>query len=211
MISFFKLCYKVDQGRFMEPLEILKFPDPRLRQKAKRVKELTPELSQLADEMLKIMYQNNGVGLAAIQVDQPVSLLVADTRPEVEPSENSDRYDSSVLTQKLAVKIKQPLILFNPVVVKKEGSVIYSEGCLSFPTYTAGVQRAEVVYVKARNEKWEEVTIKTDGLLSICLQHEIDHLKGKLFIDHLSPLQASRLRDEIKRKGYPDSTIEDSE
>lgn len=190
----------------MEKLEILKFPDSRLRNKAKPVEKLTPELIQLAQDMIEIMYSQNGVGLAAIQINRQVSLLVANTSSELEQDLEAPE-DISLLTQNLVPQIQQPLILFNAKVIKTEGTVIYPEGCLSFPSYQAEVKRAEVVHVKAQNEKWEEVLIKTDGLLSICLQHEIDHLNGKLFIDHLSPIKAARLREEIKKQGYPSDIV----
>ena len=189
----------------MALLEVLRFPDPRLRHKGQIVDKVTPELKKLAKNMLETMESQNGVGLAAIQVAQPIRLLVADTRSELsEQEEENQRYSSSELKKKLVAQVKQPLVLFNPEVVKKEGQVIFPEGCLSFPSYFAEVKRAEIVEVKALNEEGQETFIKTDGLLSICLQHEIDHLDGKLFIDHLSPIKAQRLKEEIKKNGYPD-------
>ena len=189
----------------MALLEVLKFPDPRLRHKGQMVENITAELQKLAQDMLETMKNQNGVGLAAIQVAQPVRLLVADTSSELsDSSEEDSRYSTSALKKKLVAHIKQPLILFNPEVIKKEGQVIFPEGCLSFPSYFAEVKRAEVVEVKALSAEGQEVLIKTDGLLSICLQHEIDHLDGKLFIDHLSPIKAQRLKEEIKKNGYPD-------
>ncbi len=196
----------------MNKLEVLKFPDSRLRYKAKPIDKVTSEWVQLGKDMLEIMYAKKGVGLAAIQVNRQVRLLVADTSSELDEDigDVENRYDSKGLTQKLVPKIKQPLILFNPEVIEKQGFVIYQEGCLSFPSYYADVKRAEVVHVKALNEKNEEIFIKTDGLLSICLQHEIDHLDGKLFIDHLSPMKSARLREEIKKHGYPDESAIES-
>lgn len=193
----------------MAILNVLKFPDPRLRHKGKTVEEITPQLKQLAEDMLETMSSKNGVGLAAIQVAQPVRLLVADTRSELsEEKEEQSRYSSSSLKKDLVAKIKQPLILFNPEVIKKQGQVVFPEGCLSFPSYFADVKRAEIVEVKALDKNGKEVLIKTDGLLSICLQHEIDHLNGRLFIDHLSPIKAQRLKEEIKKNGYPENQTE---
>ena len=192
------------QTQDMKKLEILRFPDPRLRQKGRRVEKVTPDLARLGEAMLNLMHEKNGVGLAAVQVGLPLRLLVADTRSEFEPPAEGSRYDTSLLKQSLAARAPQPLILFNPEIVQKEGSLLFPEGCLSFPSYFAEVKRAETVQVKALDEKGEPVLIKTDGLLSICLQHEIDHLDGRLFIDHLSPLKASRLREEIKKNGYPE-------
>ena len=193
----------------MAILEVLKFPDPRLRHKGQKVDKITPELKKLAQDMLETMKSENGVGLAAIQVGQSVRLLTADTRSELSAGdEENSRYSSSKLTKNLVAQIKQPLVLFNPEIVKKEGHMIFPEGCLSFPSYFAEVKRAEIVEVKALNEEGQEISIKTDGLLSICLQHEIDHLNGKLFIDHLSPIKAQRLKEEIKKYGYPEKNKE---
>ncbi|MCY4321459.1 MAG: peptide deformylase [Bdellovibrionaceae bacterium] len=192
----------------MALLEILRFPNPLLRNKGKKVNQITEELKKLAENMLETMKNENGVGLAAIQVAQPVRLLVADTSSELSSENEKDsRYSSSTLKKNLVAHIKQPLILFNPEIIKKEGQVIFPEGCLSFPSYFAEVKRAEIVEVKALNKEGKEILIKTDGLLSICLQHEIDHLDGKLFIDHLSPIKAQRLKEEIKKHGYPTKTV----
>ena len=196
----------------MAVLEVLKFPDPRLRHKGQKLSQITPELKKLAQDMLETMKAQNGVGLAAIQVAQPVRLLVADTSSELSAhSEEDSRYPTAGLAKNLVAKVKQPLILFNPEIIKRKGQVTFSEGCLSFPSYFAEVKRAEIVEVKALNEEGKEILIKTDGLLSICLQHEIDHLDGKLFIDHLSPVKAQRLKEEIKKYGYPDKSREKSE
>lgn len=188
----------------MALLEVLKFPDPRLRQKGKAVEVITAELKQLAEDMLETMYAHRGVGLAAVQVNRLVRLLVADTSSELsESQEETDRYQSFHLKKQLVAKIKQPLILFNPEIISQTGKILFSEGCLSFPSYFAEVQRSEIVELRSLNENGEEVFIKTDGLLSICLQHEVDHLNGRLFIDHLSPMKARRLKEEIKKYGYP--------
>ncbi|MDE0091664.1 MAG: peptide deformylase [Oligoflexia bacterium] len=189
----------------MALLEVLRFPDSRLRHKGQKIEKITPELKKLAKDMLETMKNQNGVGLAAIQVAQPIRLLVADTRSELsEQVEENSRYSTSKLKKNLVSQVNQPLTLFNPEIVKKEGQVIFPEGFLIFPIYFAEIKRAEIVEVKALNEEGQEIFIKTDGLLSICLQHEIDHLDGKLFIDHLSPIKAQRLKEEIKKNGYPD-------
>src|SRR6185312_2036912 len=98
--------------------------------------------------------------------------------------------------------IQQPLILFNPVVKKKEGKITYNEGCLSVPTYFEIVERARVIEVEALDQNGKKIEFKTDGLLAICIQHEIDHLDGKLFIDRLSPIKSSRIKAKIKKFGY---------
>lgn len=189
----------------MAVLKVLKFPDPLLRRKAQEVSQITTELKKLAQDMLETMKSQNGVGLAAIQVAQPVRLLIADTSSELSNSPEEDsRYSTTKLKKDLVAQIKQPLILFNPEIIKKEGEVIFPEGCLSFPSYFAEVKRSEIVEIKALDITGHEIHIKTDGLLSICLQHEIDHLDGKLFIDHLSPVKAQKLKEEIKKYGYPE-------
>ena len=178
-------------------LEILRFPDSRLRQKGQVVHEVTPELQQFAKDLLETMYQECGVGLAAVQVNKLIRLFVADT------SRPSNRYDDENLENNLERTIKQPLIFFNPEITYREGQVIFPEGCLSFPSYYADVERSKIIEVKALNIQGESFILKTDGLLSICVQHEIDHLDGKLFIDHLSPVKATSLRNKIKKHGYP--------
>ena len=188
----------------MEKLEILKFPHPRLREKGRPVAEVTSEWRALGENMLKTMYSAKGVGLAALQVGKPIRLIVADTRPREKKEEKEDRYDNSSLKSDLEAKITQPLILFNPKITDKKGQVIFPEGCLSFPSYFAEVRRAEQITLTALNPENKEISLTTDGLLSICLQHEVDHLDGKLFIDHLSPLKAARLREDIKKHGYPE-------
>ena len=179
------------------PFEILKFPDPRLRQKAPSVEEVTPELRQFAKDLLETMYKESGVGLAAIQVNQPIRLFTADTKSP------SRRYEDEDLENDLEKTIEQPLFFFNPEIIYREGQVVFPEGCLSFPSYYADVQRSKIIEVKALDINGKPFTLKTDGLLAICVQHEIDHLDGKLFIDHLSPVKAESLRNKIKKHGYP--------
>ena len=190
----------------MARLEILKFPNPKLREKSQKISSVTPELKQLVRDMMETMNLEKGVGLSAIQVGHPVHLFIADTRSELENLEGNEetRYSSAGLKQELVKKIEQPLVLFNVKILQREGELTYQEGCLSFPSYYAHVKRAETIEVEALNEKEEKICFKTDGLLSVCIQHELDHLNGKLFIDHLSPIKAQRLREEIKKHGYPD-------
>lgn len=188
----------------MAKLEVLKFPDPRLRIKCKEVEEVTVELAQFANDMLETMYSENGIGLAAAQVNRQIRLLVIDTRPRGE----EDRYDQSNFTE-LEKKVTQPLKIFNPVIVHKKGSTTYDEGCLSVPTFFETVERFDYIELKGLNENGESIEIKTDGLLSICLQHEIDHLDGKLFIDRLSPIKSNRIKSKIKKHGYPEKPQSD--
>lgn len=182
----------------MAKLEILKYPDPRLRKKGEVVKEVTSELKQFAADMLETMYDSRGIGLAAIQVNRQVRLVVIDTRP----TENG-RYKTEDMTE-LEQKVQQPLILFNPEVVKKKGKTTYDEGCLSVPTYFETVERADEIEVKALDGNGKPLNFIVDGLLAICVQHEIDHLDGKLFIDRLSTIKSARIKSKIKKFGYPD-------
>jgi peptide deformylase len=182
----------------MAILEILKFPDPRLRKKGQPVKKITPELKTLAQDMLETMYSFRGIGLAAAQVDKQVRLIVLDTRPR-----EDGRYKIEDQTE-LERAVPQPLAIFNPQIVKKEGKTTYDEGCLSVPTYFETVERANVIEVKGLDPDGKLLHFTTDGLLAICIQHEIDHLDGKLFIDRLSPIKSMRLKNKIKKFGYPD-------
>jgi peptide deformylase len=189
----------------MAILEVLKFPDPRLRKKCAAVKSITPELKKFAEDMLETMYSFKGIGLAAAQVDRQIRLLVADTRPR-----ENGRYKPEEMTE-LEQAIAQPLVLFNPVIVKKEGKTTYDEGCLSVPTYYETVERYNLIEVKALDIDGKPLHFTTDGLLAICIQHEIDHLDGKLFIDRLSPIKSMRIKNKIKKFGYPDPSKEQTE
>jgi peptide deformylase len=180
-------------------LEILKFPDPRLRKMCQAVEEVTAELGQFAEDMLETMYEHKGIGLAAAQVNRQIRFLVADTRPKDEQG----RYDNSEMTD-LEKAVEQPVKIFNPVIVEKRGKTSYDEGCLSVPTYFETVERFDWIKVEGLDAEGKPMMIETDGLLSICIQHEIDHLDGKLFIDRLSPIKANRLKAKIKKLGYPD-------
>lgn len=189
----------------MSILEVLKFPDPRLRKKGKPVKEVTLELRQLAEDMLETMYSFKGIGLAAIQVDKQVRLLVTDTRPR-----ENGRYVLEEMTE-LERAVPQPFVIFNPEIVEKEGKTTYDEGCLSVPTYYETVTRANVIEVKGLDIDGKPIQYKVDGLLAICIQHEIDHLDGKLFIDRLSPVKSMRIKSKIKKFGYPDPSHPESQ
>ncbi|MCB0350360.1 MAG: peptide deformylase [Bdellovibrionales bacterium] len=193
----------------MALLEILKYPDPKLRRKCKPVEQVTPELKEFAANMLETMKSFNGIGLAAAQVDRLDRLIVLDTRrPEGDDAEA--RYELGGETE-LEKKITQPLVLINPVIKKKQGKTTYNEGCLSVPSYFEVVERALLIDVEAMTLDGEKIAFQTDGLLAICIQHEIDHLDGKLFIDRLSPLKSSRVKAKIKKFGYPDPDEDDGE
>ncbi|MBC7371066.1 MAG: peptide deformylase [Bdellovibrionaceae bacterium] len=181
-------------------LDILKFPDPRLREIAKPLEKVTSKWTQFAKDLIETMYASKGIGLAAPQVGELIRMLAVDTRPK---DEEGRRYKNDEQTE-LEQKVQQPLILINPVIVKGEGKTTFDEGCLSVPGYYETVERFNYVEIKALNEKGEEILIKTDGLLAICLQHEMDHLEGTLFIDHLSLIKSSKIKNQIKKHGYPD-------
>lgn len=182
----------------MSLLEILKFPDPRLRKKCKRVEQVTPDLQQFAKDMLETMYSFNGIGLAAAQVDRQIRLLVCDTRPR-----ENGRYKLEDMSE-LEKAVVQPLVLFNPEIITQQGKTTYDEGCLSVPTYYETVERSDIVEVKGLDIDGNPTQFQADGLLAICIQHEIDHLDGKLFIDRLSPIKSARIKAKIKKFGYPD-------
>ena len=179
-------------------LDVLKFPDPRLRQKGRPVARVTAELRELAQNMLETMYAENGIGLAAPQVGESVRLLVIDTRSRKggDGPEDDDRTD-------LERGVAQPLIAFNPEIVRRLDKTTYDEGCLSVPGFYESVERAQFVEIRCLGADGNEMVIQTDGLLAICLQHEIDHLDGKLFIDRLSVIKSTRIKNRIKKFGYP--------
>lgn len=182
----------------MALLEVLKYPDPRLRHKAKKVAKITTELGELAQSMLETMYDEKGIGLAAIQVGVDVRLLVIDIRPRGE----GDRYDLEEGMTELEKKVDMPIIIFNPEIVKKEGKTTYEEGCLSVPGFYESVVRSKYIEVEGLDIHGKKVEYKLDGLLAICMQHEIDHLDGKVFIDRLSPIKSNRIKAKIKKFGY---------
>jgi peptide deformylase len=162
----------------MTVLTVLHYPDDRLRTVAKPVPEVTAEIQQLTADMLETMYAENGIGLAATQVNVHKRVVVIDI------SENRD----------------EPMIFINPEITAKSGDTEYEEGCLSVPQSYAKVERAAAVTVKAQNEKGEWFEVQAEGLLAICLQHELDHLMGKLFIDYLSPLKRDRIKKKLEKE-----------
>jgi peptide deformylase len=161
-------------------LNILQCPDPRLRNVAQAVEKFDDELRQIAADMTETMYHDNGVGLAAIQVNIKKRIVIIDTSEER----------------------NKPTVFVNPEIIDQRGQEDSQEGCLSVPEFWATVQRAAWVKVKAQDEKGKEFSLELEGLFSHCIQHEIDHLNGKLFIDHLSPLKRDRyLKKLAKIKG----------
>ena len=176
------LCHPFDCFRWyilhMERLTILEFPDKRLRRVSEAIATFDRGLKRLSDNMLMTMYEEKGIGLAAPQVNKPVRLIVMDI------SEDRD----------------QPLVFVNPVVSSFEGKVESNEGCLSVPDIKTDIKRHETITLNAQNLKGTAISLEADGLLSICIQHEIDHLNGKLFIDYISDIKLQRLRKKIAKQ-----------
>lgn len=183
----------------MAILNVRKYPDEVLKQVAKPVEDFSPDLETLANNMLETMYDAPGIGLAAPQVGESVRLIVVDIR-----NVGDDGVFSTEHLTELESQIQYPLRLVNPVVVHSEGKTTFEEACLSVPGFSENVQRAEYIEVEATSVTGEKLTLKTDGLLAICIQHEIDHLDGKLFIDRLSTIKRSMIKSKIKKHGYAD-------
>jgi peptide deformylase len=161
----------------MAILDILHFPDPRLRNKAKPVETVDDSVRRLVDDMLETMYQAPGIGLASTQVNDPRRVVVIDI---------SEEHD-------------QPLCLINPEILGKQGEEEMDEGCLSVPDVFETVIRAEKVRVSALDRDGNPFEMEADGLLAVCIQHELDHLDGKLFIDYLSNLKRQRIRKRLEK------------
>lgn len=162
----------------MALLNVLHFPNPRLRLKAKPVETVDDTINTLAKDMLDTMYAEGGIGLAATQVDVQKRVIVIDL------SEHRD----------------DPMCLINPEIIELEGTEQMQEGCLSVPGYYDLVERAEKIRFRYLDLEGQAVEAKAEGLLAVCIQHEIDHLNGKLFIDYLSPLKQQRLRKKLEKQ-----------
>jgi len=163
----------------MAILDILHFPDPRLRNRAKAVSTVDETIGRLIDDMLETMYQAPGIGLAATQVNVAKRVVVIDI------SEEKD----------------QPLCLINPEILEKEGVEQMEEGCLSVPGIYELVTRANQIRVRALDRDGKPFEMKAEGLLAVCIQHELDHLEGKLFVDYLSSLKRQRIRKRLEKEG----------
>lgn len=162
----------------MPVLEVLTFPDERLRTKAKTVETVDESIKSLVKDMFETMKDEKGIGLAATQVNVHKRVVVMDV------SEEQDN----------------PYVFINPTIVEKSGSTVSEEGCLSVPNNYAKVDRAEHIKVQALNENGESFELEADGLLAICIQHELDHLEGKLFVDYLSPLKRNRIKKKLEKE-----------
>ncbi len=162
----------------MAILDILNYPDPRLHTVAKPVKEVDAKLRQLIADMAETMYAAPGIGLAATQVNHHIQLLLVDI------SETKDQLQ----------------VFINPKILEKDGEQVYEEGCLSVPGIYESVTRAEKILVEALNADGEKFQLEAHGLLSVCIQHEMDHLMGKVFVEYLSPLKRTRIKNKLLKQ-----------
>ncbi|MDH3646522.1 MAG: peptide deformylase [Gammaproteobacteria bacterium] len=161
----------------MNKLTILEFPDPRLRTRAKPIEEVDAGLRALIEAMFETMYEAPGIGLAATQVDVHKRLLVTDVSPGRD----------------------EPLCLINPEITERDGVIVTEEGCLSVPDIFAKVERSEHIRVRALGGDGQPLDMEANGLLAVCIQHEMDHLEGKLFVDYLSELKRQRIRKQLEK------------
>ncbi len=162
----------------MAILKILQYPDERLHKVARKVSEVTDATRKLVRDMAETMYAAPGVGLAATQVDVHECVIVVDI---------SEMHDDL-------------LVLINPEIIASSGTSVHEEGCLSVPGIYEDVQRRDKITVRALNERGEQFTLDADGLLGTCIQHEMDHLLGHVFVEYLSPLKQSRIRAKLKKR-----------
>jgi len=162
----------------MAILEILQYPDPRLNTPAQRVERIDASTRKLIDDMIETMYAAPGIGLAATQVDEHLQIIVIDV--------SEDRSDLRVF--------------INPEITRREGLAVNQEGCLSVPGIYDNVERADSVTVTALDRNGSRFTLNASGLLATCIQHEMDHLHGRVFVEHLSELKQNRIRAKIKKR-----------
>jgi peptide deformylase len=173
----------------MSVLEILTYPDPRLREVCAPVEKITEETRKILDDMAETMYAAPGIGLAASQVGVMQRLIVVDVHDRDGDEEDGDKKERTSRLYKIV----------NPVIISRAGKSEGEEGCLSLPDLKETVKRSERVVVEGLDEKGKELRIEAGGLLAVCLQHEVDHLDGILFIDHLSRLKREMLKSKLKR------------
>ncbi len=174
-------------------LPILNYPDKRLRTKANYVNTIDETIQILIKDMFETMYAKGGIGLAATQVDQHLQVVVIDA------PDSQDEYKLLLKNRQKEPQKQRPLCFINPKIKKRYGQEKHTEGCLSVPNFQAEVQRYNHIKVEALNEKGEIFTLQATGLLAICIQHELDHLKGILFVDYLSKLKQKRLLEKTKK------------
>jgi len=162
-----------------EKLKILKFPDPRLRTVAKKVEKFDKSLEKLANDMLHTMYEDNGIGLAASQVDKHIRLIVMD----------------------LSEERNDPRVFINPEykILDNESLASFEEGCLSIPGFSEEIIRPDKIELTWQDLDGKTHTDRPNGLLTICIQHEMDHLEGKLMVDYISPIKRDRIRKKLQK------------
>lgn len=175
----------------MALLDILTYPDPRLAKKSLPVEAVDDEIRQLIDDMLETMYDAEGVGLAAPQIGVLKRIIVVDCADR----HTEDGEDPSK---------REPHAIVNPVVTHRDGKLVWQEGCLSVPEYTDDVERAARVTVEGLDRDGNPMSIEAEDLLSVCLQHEIDHLDGVLFVDRLSRLKQAMIKKRLKKQAEYD-------
>lgn len=173
----------------MAVLEILTYPDPRLALKAKPVDKVDDATKKLIDDMFETMYLSDGVGLAAPQVGIQQRIIVVDCG---ERGENED--------PDAPLQPREPRAVVNPEIISKEGTIVWEEGCLSVPGYVDEIERSAKVTCKGLDRDGNPQVIEAEGLLAVCLQHEIDHLEGVLFVDRLSRLKQAMVKKKLKKK-----------
>ncbi len=166
----------------MAILPILTAPDRRLKQKSLPVEQVDDRIRTLLDDMAETMYAASGIGLAAPQVGVLKRIIVVDVTYFQERNE------------------KKPIFLINPEIIEREGTLMWEEGCLSVPEHTAEVERSSHIRVQGLDRHGERIIIAADELLAVCLQHEIDHLSGMLFIDHISRLKRTIILQKLKKR-----------
>lgn len=169
----------------MAILDILQYPDERLHTVAKPVEKVDERIKQLVNDMAETMYAAPGIGLAATQVNVHEQVVVIDL------SENKD----------------QLLVFINAKITQRDGDIVYEEGCLSVPGIYDKVHRSETVTVEALNEHGEAFTLDAEGLLAICIQHELDHLAGKVFVEHLSRMKQDRIKTKLKKRDKENAAL----
>ncbi|MEY4767541.1 MAG: hypothetical protein RL637_180 [Pseudomonadota bacterium] len=161
----------------MAILTILEFPDERLRKKAQPVNHIDDSIRKIVADMIETMYEAKGIGLAATQVNIQQQIIVIDISDEK----------------------NQPLCLINPQLISKQGTANSEEGCLSVPGFFEKLNRATNITLEAYNQQGEKIELTANGLLAVCIQHEMDHLEGKLFVDYLSPLKRQRIKTKLEK------------
>lgn len=169
----------------MTTREILKYPDPRLREVGKAVPEVTPEIQALVDDMAETMYSSGGCGLAATQIGEMVRIFVVDCAGEDEPSDLR--------------------VFINPEIVEADGQQVWTEGCLSFPGVSEEIKRAERVKARALDRDGKPFEVEADGLLAVAIQHELDHLNGVLMIDKLNALKRRMMGRKLAKAKQDDA------